>query len=745
MRAEAKVKKIVLTGGPCGGKTSAIERVRAHFSACGWRVLIVSEVATDLIGGGLSPALCRTGKDYQEAQVGLQIAKELAYERAAASMPCDRVLIVCDRGVMDNRAYMSGEEFADIVGGLGYSIDNLLHGYDAVFHLETAALADGYTTENNAARSESPEAAIALDRAVRAAWQAHPAFHVIENKPTFAEKAACLIAAIEACLGEEPAPAPDKRERVVLAIGRWMPIHKGHKKFLVGLARTFDKLVVGIGSCYENGTARNCIPAVEREILLRKIFRHEGIPDEKLVILPVPDRDTFEGWINDVIAICEKHHVTHFCTGNKEDILDVLAEKNISLDLEMIDPEADSDIAYHATDVRNAILRGDEDAMREMLPAEVLELVREQVTREIAAVAARQGRGFVPGKQTVDIVLLCREADGDYILMGKRSSYKRDFAGYAALPGSGILEHESAIDAAMRVLRLETGVDCHVSDRTTLPMTAVLKNGLEKPASLYFVNLFSSEDMAVNGTMGGASQCFLLVAEGVRAALEGCLYSRHDLEALHFVPVGALADIDPAYEQKSMIYEALDMVGIACPEERFDELREDGSRTGKTVTRREAHRRGILHGAVHTCIIRRGEGGTEILMQKRSDTKDSFPSQYDLSSAGHVEAGCDFAETACRELLEELGLSVEADALRELLRYRLESIDTFHGALFHNEELCRVYVLERDVDPSVLTLQTEEVSEVRWFAVSEVLAGLRAGDARFCTNTDEFEKIAALL
>lgn len=145
--------------------------------------------------------------------------------------------------------------------------------------------------------------------------------------------------------------------KTALAIGRWMPIHLGHKQFLTDLARKFDRLVIGIGSCYENGTPRNCIPAIEREKLLRRIFKSEGLTN--VIIVPVEDRPTFEEWFSDVIKLCEKYDVTHFCTGNKEDILNVMKEKDLTLNAEMINPEDKSNFPYHATDVRNAILRGD--------------------------------------------------------------------------------------------------------------------------------------------------------------------------------------------------------------------------------------------------------------------------------------------------------------------------------------------------------------------------------------------------
>ncbi len=743
-----QIVKIVLTGGPCGGKSSAIERIKTHFSAEGYTVLVISEVATDLITGGVAPWTCGTNKDYQEAQLLMQITKEQAFETAAATMPGERILIVCDRGVMDNCAYMAEEEFSDIVRGLGYSEANLLRSYSAVFHMETAAASGFYTTDNNTARTESAETAVVLDGKIRKAWSRHPAFHLIANCASFEEKLARLIEALDAHLNA-PRQAQDNtpaRPRTVFAIGRWMPIHMGHKQFLVNLARQFDRLIVGIGSCYENGTPRNCIPAVEREVLLRKIFRHEGIPNEKIEIIPLSDKETFEEWINDVIAVCEHYHVTHFCTGNKEDILNVLESKNIRLNLEMINPEADSPVAFHATDVRNAILAGDDEQVRRMIPAEIAEMVKSQVAREILAAKTGQGRAFIPGKQTVDVVLLDREADGEqYVLLGDRCAYKRDFAGYPALPGSGILDYESAVDAALRVLRLETGVDCSPLDRTALPMPLELDNGLNLPVTLHFVNIFASSDMAVNGTMGGASQCFLITVEGAKDKLTACLYSRHDLENLRFVKVSDLAAMELAYEQKSMIYEALDLLGMDCPEECFDVLHEDGTPTGKRVTRREAHRRGSLHGAAHICIYRRGARGLEILLQKRSDDKDSYPSCYDLASAGHMEAGATFAETACKELEEELGLAVPPEALTELFTYRLSDISRFHDELFHNEELCRVYGYEADLDPHSLRLQASELSEVRWFDLAETEAQIRADNPLFCTNKEEFLRLCEVL
>ena len=122
-----------------------------------------------------------------------------------------------------------------------------------------------------------------------------------------------------------------KEKTVVATIGRWMTPHKGQKSFLRKLAREHDKVIVMIGSCYEGGTERNCISAVEREKMIRAIFKREGISEEKYEIVPVEDRESFGEWLEDVKEVCNSYGVTHFCTGNQEDILNVLKEKNIQL------------------------------------------------------------------------------------------------------------------------------------------------------------------------------------------------------------------------------------------------------------------------------------------------------------------------------------------------------------------------------------------------------------------------------
>lgn len=125
-------------------------------------------------------------------------------------------------------------------------------------------------------------------------------------------------------------------------------------------------------------------------------MKEEGIPETKFDIVQVQDRKTFEEWIDDVTEVCKKHNVTHFCTGNKEDILNVLKEKNIDLNLTMIDPEETLDFPYHATDVRNAILNKDVEFLKKVLPPEIIKEVITNVVKEIVAKNKGEGKNLYP-------------------------------------------------------------------------------------------------------------------------------------------------------------------------------------------------------------------------------------------------------------------------------------------------------------------------------------------------------------
>lgn len=212
---QVEISKIVITGGPCAGKSTAMSWIQNAFTQKGYRVLFVPETATELITGGVAPWTCGSNLDYQLCQMRLQLEKERIFEQAAKTMDCDKILIVCDRGTLDNKAYMSDIEFQQALTILHQNEVELRDNYGAVFHLVTAAKGAEkfYTTANNAARTETLEEAAALDDKLISAWTGHPHLRVINNSSDFENKMKRLIKEISAFLGE---PEPFEIERKFL-------------------------------------------------------------------------------------------------------------------------------------------------------------------------------------------------------------------------------------------------------------------------------------------------------------------------------------------------------------------------------------------------------------------------------------------------------------------------------------------------------------------------------------------------
>lgn len=170
--------------------------------------------------------------------------------------------------------------------------------------------------------------------------------------------------------------------------------------------------------------------------------------------------------------------------------------------------------------------------------------------------------------------------------------------------------------------------------------------------------------------------------------------------------------------------------------EYFDIVDEDGKSSGTVVSRETAHKEGILHRTSHVWIVRRTEKGYDILMQKRSMNKDSFPGMYDTSSAGHIRAGDEPAASAIRELKEELGITAEASQLLYIGKFHGRYSKEFHGSMFKDNEIPYVFLFHGTVDIDQLSLQEDEVDEVRWFDMDMVWEEIQHSRERFCVPSE---------
>ncbi len=175
-----KCCRVVLTGGPGGGKTTAADLYRREI---GEDVVIVPEAATLLYSGGFPRAgengvRRATQRAIYHVQMNLEDAQSAHYH--------SRVLL-CDRGTVDGAAYWNGEpkEFFEHVGT---TLENELSRYDAVIFFETAAVGGISIEGGNPARIESTAQALEIDHKLKNLWSQHPNFVFVPHDKSFIKK-----------------------------------------------------------------------------------------------------------------------------------------------------------------------------------------------------------------------------------------------------------------------------------------------------------------------------------------------------------------------------------------------------------------------------------------------------------------------------------------------------------------------------------------------------------------------------
>lgn len=166
--------------------------------------------------------------------------------------------------------------------------------------------------------------------------------------------------------------------------------------------------------------------------------------------------------------------------------------------------------------------------------------------------------------------------------------------------------------------------------------------------------------------------------------------------------------------------------------ELLDIVDENGNPIGKTVDRSIAHENGIRHRTAHVWILRFCDGVEEVLLQKRSMNKDSFPGRYDTSSAGHILAGTKPLDSAIRELKEELGINAKPEDLLYAGTFNVDYEKNFHDKEFKDKEIAFVYIYLKRVKIDELTIQKEELEQVEWFDIKEVISGCKEHNQKFC-------------
>jgi predicted ATPase len=177
------LKRVVLTGGPGGGKTAVLELIRQSFCE---HVRVLPEAASIVFGGGFPR------EEHDQCRRAAQRAiYHVQRELEAAAEAHHPAIILCDRGTIDGVAYWPGPPDS-LWESLNTKADHERDRYDAVIHLRTPSLELGYNHQNPV-RTETAEMAAAIDLQILQAWATHPNRCVVQSSTEFLDKAATAL------------------------------------------------------------------------------------------------------------------------------------------------------------------------------------------------------------------------------------------------------------------------------------------------------------------------------------------------------------------------------------------------------------------------------------------------------------------------------------------------------------------------------------------------------------------------
>lgn len=174
-------------------------------------------------------------------------------------------------------------------------------------------------------------------------------------------------------------------------------------------------------------------------------------------------------------------------------------------------------------------------------------------------------------------------------------------------------------------------------------------------------------------------------------------------------------------------------------DEIIDIVDKNGKPTGKTALKSEAHAKGLYHNTIHLWLY---TSNGEILLQQRSHKKLIFPLLWDVSAAGHIDAGETFTQAALRETKEELGVQLEANDLNHVGVFLHET--SYKGGNIKDNEFHQVFIAELKIPITDLVIQKSEVEAIKLVTYSEFKALLnnsKTNNHFVTSNTDYYKFI----
>ena len=160
-------------------------------------------------------------------------------------------------------------------------------------------------------------------------------------------------------------------------------------------------------------------------------------------------------------------------------------------------------------------------------------------------------------------------------------------------------------------------------------------------------------------------------------------------------------------------------------DELIDILTASGSFKGEVKLKSEAHKKGLWHASAQIWLY---TPNGEILIQKRAINKDTYPDLWDISVAGHLSASDSPISAALREIEEEVGLVISAEALHFLKTIKNSKSPTksiIDNEFNHLFICCTPIIIEH------LKLQVEEVAEIKLLTIPDFERELQNSYTKF--------------
>jgi len=172
-------------------------------------------------------------------------------------------------------------------------------------------------------------------------------------------------------------------------------------------------------------------------------------------------------------------------------------------------------------------------------------------------------------------------------------------------------------------------------------------------------------------------------------------------------------------------------------DELIDIVDKNGTPTGKTALKSQIHKNGWYHNTIHLWLYTI-EG--KILLQQRSYKKAIYPLLWDVSVAGHIDAGETFTEALIRETKEEIDLDITEKELTKI-GTQLHKSEYNNGAI-KDYEFHQVYMARLQCPLSELTPQQDEVEALKLVTLSQFEGLLKQSETNshfIASNTSYYQ------